>query len=310
MQPELSIIILNWRSKDLLRDCIQSIKSETRNITFEVIVVDGASYDGAGEMLAQEHPDVRFFQLDENGGFAKGNNRAARHAQANTLLFLNPDTIVLDHAIEKLFAAFSRDETIGIAGLKLLNSDKSIQTSAVQPFPNISNQVLDFDLFLNTFPTFPLWGNAALYQNNPAPVQVISGACLMIQKELFEKVGGFNEAYFMYAEDAHLCWDARRLGFKVMYLPVGEVIHHGGGSSSGKKVSSFASRTFRHSVYLFLQRTRSPFYAELYRYSIWLCAVTRLSCLSVINLLRPNRVANSIEKWKNAMLWAQAPFKA
>lgn len=308
--PDLSIIILNWNSLQFLEKCLESIFSQTPNLRFEIIVADGASYDGSEELVKSNFPQVRFLQLAENGGFARGNNAAARHALADTLLFLNPDTVILDGAIEKLYAAFKAAPDAGAAGLILLNSDRSLQTSAVQPYPTISNQVLDFDLFIRLFKFLPLWGNKSLYGHAPAQVEVVSGACLMISRSIFEQIGGFNESYFMYAEDAHLCWSVRRAGKAVYLLPVGQVIHHGGGSSARREVSGFSAKTFRHSVYLFLRQTRGAGYAELYRYTLAACALARLAILYPISLIKGASVRNSIQKWRHVLAWAHSTSPA
>ncbi len=304
MLPDLSIIILNWNSVRYLEECLRSIYDQTRSLNFEIIVVDGASYDGSEALLRDKFPEVRFVQLTENGGFARGNNAAARHARARTLLFLNPDTVILEGAIDKLFQSFDAIPNIGIAGLILLNSDLSIQTAAVQRYPSILGQILDFDPLIKKFKKLPLWGNKALYGREPAQVEVISGACLMIRKDVYDQVGGFNESYFMYAEDAHLCWNVRQAGRGVYLLPVGRVIHHGGGCSAERKVSGFSAKTFRHSIYLFLRQTRGRAYAELYRYSLGACALARLAILYPISLLKGAAVRNSIDKWRHVLAWS------
>jgi GT2 family glycosyltransferase len=303
-QPELSIIILNWNSVDFLKECVDSISRETFGISYEIIVADGASFDGSEEMLSSRFPNVRFVQLVENGGFAKGNNAAARLARADVFLFLNPDTIVLDGAIQKLYTALKTHPEAGAAGTLLLNSDGTLQTSAVQAFPSILNQVLDFDFLLERWKRFPLWGNGALYQSNPCKVDLVSGACLMIWKDLFVKIGGFNESYFMYAEDAHLCWDVKRLGRAVYFFPEGKVVHHGGGSSS-RKPSASSCKTYRQSIFAFLQATKGPLYASFYRYSMMVCATTRLALLYALRLVKPSVTSHSINKWRHVLDWAR-----
>jgi GT2 family glycosyltransferase len=306
MGPDLSIIILNWNSVRYLDECLRSVYQETRNINFEVIVVDGASFDGSEQLVRDKFPEASFVQLTENRGFARGNNAGVGQARAKTLLFLNPDTVVLNGALEKLYAAFNKVPEIGVAGLVLLNSDLSIQTAAVQRYPCILGQILDFDPLINKFKNFPLWGNKALYGDAPTQVEVISGACLMVRKDIFEQVGGFNESYFMYAEDAHLCWNVRQAGREVYLLPVGRVIHHGGGCSAERKVSGFSAKTFRHSIYLFLRQTRGRAYAEVYRYSLGACALARLAILYPIALLKGPSVRNSIDKWRHVLEWARS----
>jgi GT2 family glycosyltransferase len=302
-QPDLSIIILNWNSLSYLRKCLASIKKETVGIFYEIIVADGASFDGSDTMLRSEFPEVRFLQLTENGGFAKGNNAASRLAAADVLLFLNPDTVVLEGTIQKLYTAFKNQPDAGAAGTLLLNSDGSLQTSAIQRFPSILNQVLDFEFLIENWKTCPLWGNKALYHSTPAKVDMVSGACLMIWKKLFIQIRGFNESYFMYAEDAHLCWDVNIAGRSVYFIPCGKIIHHGGGSSA-RGSSALSCKMYRQSIYLFLQGTRGLLYASLYRCAMMACATSRLLLLHALRFVKPSTGLNSIEKWRHVLSWA------
>jgi N-acetylglucosaminyl-diphospho-decaprenol L-rhamnosyltransferase len=139
--PELSIIIVNWNSKDFVRKCVQSIMANLMDFAFEIIVVDGASYDGCGEMLMREFPEVRFIQSDKNVGFARASNLGFEQSSGNCLLFLNPDTEVVGPAISILRTALLELDQAGIVGAKLLNTDGSVQTSCIQAFPTILNQL-------------------------------------------------------------------------------------------------------------------------------------------------------------------------
>ncbi|MHB9008134.1 MAG: glycosyltransferase family 2 protein, partial [Limisphaerales bacterium] len=232
---QLSIIILNWNSKDYLRACLRSVYAHTRDVEFEVVVIDGASYDGCGAMLAQEFPQVRFIQSDQNLGFAKANNVAARQSSGDVLLFLNPDTEVRDNAIGEMYAALKSLPDVGAVGARLLNSDGTLQTSCVQAFPTLTNQLLASDFAYRCFPRCSWWGKRALHESGqaPAPVEGISGACLMTLRQVFEPVGGFSECYFMYYEDMDYCLKVKKAGCGNYVVPQTEVLHHGGKSSGG-----------------------------------------------------------------------------
>src|SRR5690606_31300734 len=128
----------------------------------EVIVVDSASFDGCDKMLAAEFPAAVYIQSDSNIGFARANNLGLRHARGGYILFLNPDTEFIEPAIPRLLESMTADSTIGAMGCKLLNRDRSLQTSCVQSFPTPLNQALDSEWLRIRTPHSPLWGMAAL----------------------------------------------------------------------------------------------------------------------------------------------------
>ncbi len=280
---DLSIIIVNYNSKDYLKKCIDSILANTGGISFEIIVVDSASFDGCGEMLRNQYPGVRFIQSSENIGFAKANNLGAGHAAGKTLLFLNPDTEMHDPAIINLYGHFQRLSNIGVAGCRLVNTDGSLQTSCVQPLPTISNQVLDAEIFQRWFPSFGIWRTAASYEGRTDPVEVeaLSGACLMIRREVFEQIGGFTADYFMYGEDMDLCQKTRCAGLKNFYVSTAAIIHHGGGSST-KGSTGYYDVMMRESISLFLHRYRGDGYRACYRLALTAAASFRLLMLLLL----------------------------
>lgn len=311
MQPsELSIIIVNWNSADYLMKCIRSIYEETTVLAFEIIVVDNASYDGCAERLAQNYPDVIFIQNRLNSGFAAANNLGASRARGSVLLFLNPDTVILDKAIERMFRKVKALPDVGVAGCRLLNSDGSIQTACVQPIPRLLNQFLDTDVLRSWFPKSPLWGNAVLFEKHEAPVEVeaVSGACMMIRREVFERIGHFSSDYFMYAEDLDLCYKARLAGLRNYHVPDSILVHHGGGSVQ-KARDYFSIVMMRESVYRFLCKTQGLWYGFRYRLGLAGAAVIRLVlilALSPVYALRHRLEAwaGSFRKWTAILCWS------
>src|SRR5687767_7938076 len=140
---DLSIIIVNWNSREYLQTCVRAVLARTRLTSFEIIVVDCGSFDGCDRMLRECYPNVRFIQLDANIGFARANNRAAREAKGKTLLFLNPDTEVTYSALDRLYEAIQALPAAGAVGCRLLNANGSVQTSCIQATPTILNQLLN-----------------------------------------------------------------------------------------------------------------------------------------------------------------------
>ena len=303
---ELSVIIINWNSQVYLRECLHSLDRGTPGLAREVLVIDNASYDGCREMLVAEFPQVKFIQSDRNLGFSGGNNRAASHAKGDFLLFLNPDIIIEMNSLAKLVMALRDLPAAGIVGARLLNTDRTLQTSCVQSFPTVVNQVLNCELLRRRFPRSSLWGMSALFDasHDPMPVEAVSGACLMIKRKVFELVGGFDERYFMYSEDIDISYKVGQAGFKCYYVPTAIVIHHGGGSSK-QAPSAFSNVMLRESVYRFFRLHRGRSVANCFRFFIGLSALLRLPVAAVIWLRHRHVDAKApFIKWISIFRWS------
>jgi len=296
---DLSIIIVNWNSREYLRKCLATILAEISGIAFEAIVIDSASFDGCAEMVKQHYPQVKFLQSSENLGFSGANNRAVDASTGRYLLFLNPDTEIVGTAIRTLLGTAQGLPNAGAVGCKLLNSDGTLQTSCVQAFPTILNQLLSAEVLRRLTPRARLWGMRAIFDNSgkPSPVEMISGACLLMRREVFEQVGRFSTEYFMYAEDVDLCYKARKFGLTNYYVSEAVVIHHGGGSSQQAR-SNFSSVMMMESTRQFLKKWRGGFYSLGYRFALSFAALCRVLLLLVIS---PVLLARSgLTRWKSS----------
>jgi GT2 family glycosyltransferase len=305
---DLSIIIVNWKSKDYLRKCLQSVYQYTTGIDYEVIVIDSASYDGCGEMLAAEFPEVHFIQSDKNLGFAKANNVAFEASIGEFVLFLNPDTELNNPAINVLYGQIRALQNPGTVGCKLLNGDGSVQTSCLQSIPTILNQLLDSEFLRAKWPTSSLWGMAPLFESdgNPARVEAISGACVMMQRSIFEQVGRFSEDYFMYAEDIDLSYKSLRSGRINYYIPAASIIHYGG-SSSNQAPSNFSVIMMREAIWRFLRKFEGNLYASGYRIIMLASALLRLGAIvskRIFVASHDQASAGSAEKWRAILRWS------
>jgi len=303
----LSVIIINWNSADYMRTCIGTLIEKTIGIDFEIIVIDNGSFDRCESMIRNEFPTVRFFQSVTNLGFGKANNYGSEKAAGDYLLFLNPDTELIDNALHGMLSIIKSLPAAGVLGCKLLNSDQSLQTSCVQPFPTVLNQVFDSDL---VHQYVPVMSRHRMWQSDgiPKKVQAISGACLMIKRKIFEEIGKFSPEYFMYTEDLDLCYKADRAGYSNYYTDAYSVIHHGGGSSHKRKENSYANIQMRESVYKFLKKTRGGPYAEVYKKAMLINGIIRCLLLSIFlapSLLtgREAKWKSSLRKWKGIIRW-------
>ena len=281
---DLSIICVNWNSVNYLRECVASIYEHTRDVAFEIIVVDNASPEGGVDVLKQQFPDIILIKSGENLGFAGANNLGFKQSKGKCILFLNPDTKLLNPAINIMLRELQSLPGAGIIGCKLLNGDLWVQTSSIMKFPGILNQVLQSEVLRLHWPSFPLWNISPLFSNSaePAKVEVITGACMMMRREIFEKVGMFSEEYFMYAEDVDLCWKITRAGFSNYYVGEGNIVHYGGVSSPREWQIVMKMRAELRLCANF----RGRFYGLLFRSVLALNAAIRLFVAAVLSLFR------------------------
>ncbi|MDD5342653.1 MAG: glycosyltransferase family 2 protein [Patescibacteria group bacterium] len=231
-QIDVSIVIVSWRVKRLLRQCLASIYHETKSINFEVFVVDNASSDGTEEMVKGEFPEVKLIVNKENLGFAKANNQALSLARGDFLLVLNPDTEIINNAVEKTVKFMRQTSTAGVTGCRLLNPDKTSQPS-VRGFPTlsaISLLMLKLHRVLTNLPTFKKYFGKSIDYNKTQEVDQVMGAFFMIRRELVRKIGIFDEKFFIWFEEVDYCYRAKLAGWRVYYFAGAEIIHHYGQS--------------------------------------------------------------------------------
>jgi GT2 family glycosyltransferase len=308
---DLSIIYVNWNSVDYIRESIGSVYQNTPGLKIEIIVVDNASPEGNVDLLRSAFPEVIILKNATNLGFAGANNLGFQHSSGDHVLFLNPDTKLVGPAILTMLHRAKEVPDVGIVGCKLLNSDLSVQITAIQKFPTILNQVLDFEYLQMKWPGCPLWSIAPLF--DPAvkllKVEVISGACMLMSRSAFERAGRFTEEYFMYAEDIDLNYKVRLAGYSNCYVGDASIIHYGGKSSSQHRVSHWSTMMKYRAMGKLFNNTRGKVQGELYRLAMGCAAIGRLGLLICAyplgNLLGDREsLRYAIEKWKVVLRWA------
>jgi N-acetylglucosaminyl-diphospho-decaprenol L-rhamnosyltransferase len=288
---DLSIIIVNWNSEDYLRECIPSIDRWTAEVSYEVIIVDNASPSGSIDSIKEQFPEIRLIKSGKNLGFSGANNIGFRESAGNYILFLNPDTKLSSAAIDLMMQEAKRLPDAGILGCRLLNSDLSVQTSSIMKFPRIWNSILQIEYLRLRWPE--LWGIGPLFSDSqPAEVEAVSGACMLMRREVFEKIGRFSEEYFMYSEDVDLCYQAVRAGFKNYHLGHAAIVHYGGKSSPGAWQTAMKTRAELR----FCRRNYGRLYSLLFRMALVLNASARLTVLAAVRLFaRAFRVKNALD---------------
>ncbi len=227
----LSVLIVNWNVRELLRECLRSIERGRGDLEVEVIVVDSASSDGSAAMVAAEFPWVTLLPQGENVGFPRGNNIALAHARGDYLLLLNPDTVVLGDALPALVAYLQAHPDVGVVGPQLLNPDGSVQSSR-RRFPTLATGFLESTWLEGLAPgVLRRYYALDLPDDAPADVDWLTGACLMAPRAVYARVGGLDEGYFMYSEELDWCRRMVAAGWRVVYYPAARVVHHVGKSS-------------------------------------------------------------------------------
>jgi len=239
----LSIIVVNFNTKDLLRDCLITVfKSLATSFPgeYELIVVDNGSNDNSPQMIKKEFPQVNLIENKENVGFGRANNQAIKRAKGDYILLLNSDTIVSPNSIVMVVRWLRSHPEVGVVGCRLLNKDSTIQPSAGF-FPNILRLFL-WATFIDDLPG--AWSiikpyhvtQRAFYQKE-REVDWVTGAFFMLRKEILERVGLFDEKMFMYVEEMELCYRIKKRGFKIYFTPVASAIHLKGGSQKDKNLA-------------------------------------------------------------------------
>jgi GT2 family glycosyltransferase len=239
--PVLSIITVNYNSSKLLLNLIDSITNSRLGFSYEHLVVDNGSSEDT--TILRDNPHIVYIQ-SINNGFSCGNNLAISRARGNYLWFLNPDTTVETDAISYLLTYLKNHPDVGIVSPKLVLPTGDIDKNCHRGFPTIANSLFHFLKLDALFPTSKLFagyfmGHLPLDQERE--VDAVGGSSVLMPRAVGEKVGWWDEDYFMYGEDIDLAYRVKQAGFKVMYVPAVTVHHHHGASSGLKSTSSVVS---------------------------------------------------------------------
>lgn len=231
---DVSVVIVNWNACDVLADCLRSIREQTPSIACEVIVIDNASTDGSVEMVRRDFPDVHLIANEDNLGFAAANNQGMRAAQGRYVLLLNPDTVILDRAIEKNVAFADARSDAGVVGVKTLRGDRRLTRNCFQ-YSGLLNLAIATSGLNKAFPTHRFWSRERYGwwdYNSIRTVDVVAGCYMLVRKEVIDSVGGMDEQFFMYGEEMDWCRRITRAGWKIYFQPDACIIHYGGLSAA------------------------------------------------------------------------------
>lgn len=276
---DLSIIIVNYNTKVLLRQCLRSLMSN-----FEIIVVDNGSKDGSPEMVEKEFPKAKLIKNKENLGFANGNNQALRRAQGKYILFLNSDTVVPKKTIASLLSYLDEHPRVGVVTPRLELRNGKVDLDCHRGFPTPWASFCYFTGLEKLFPRSRLFGRYHQTWKDLFTIHEMDACCgafLLTRKKVLKEVGGFDESYFFYGEDLDLCFRIKQKGWKIVYHPKLSAIHYKGTSSGLREETrdiSQVDRETRLKVARASTEAMRIFYNKFYRekYPFWVTSFVLL----------------------------------
>lgn len=271
----LSIVIVSYNVIGLLEQCLLSVGRATKTIATEVFIVDNASTDETMELLPPKFPTFHFIRNDTNQGFAKANNQVLKLTKGEYVLFLNPDTVVPEDCFIKCINFLESHPQAGALGVKMVNGEGRFLRESKRGFPSPLTSFWKMTGLTGLFPRSPLFARyymGHLDQNKTHEVDILSGAFMMIKKEVLDITGGFDERFFMYAEDIDLSHRIIKAGYKNYYFTGTSIIHYKGGSTKRDlkyirqfylAMSQFVKKYYGRGLYSFLLDTAIWFRAGI-----------------------------------------------
>ena len=257
---DLSIVIVNYNSKNYLDRCLSSIYDKTKDLEFEIIVVDNASNDNSRQLLKEKYPQVKLITNSKNLGFGKANNQGIDVVQGKYVLLLNNDTELINNALKIMFDFIEQHPEAGLVTCKLFEGNGQVQKNCrsfpLTPFDTMFSRA---SLMTKLFPNNSISQRVTLSDWNydsRRQVDWVSGACMLIRREVLDRVGVFDDNYFMYWEDTDLCKRIRDAGWQIWFLPEPQIMHFtgkGGGKRSLKLRLFMMFAMHRSAYYYFLK---------------------------------------------------------
>lgn len=284
----LRFIIVNWNTRELLIDCIDSIYKTVKDLSYQIYVIDNGSWDDSVMVVRKQFPQVVIIENQENRGFAAAVNQALEGCSADYSVLLNTDTILQKDAIHIMYSFLEQHKDAGIAGAQLQKPDGTRQHS-YDNYPALATELFNKSLMQRLFPgKYPSKKQAAL---QPTEVESVIGACLMIRNEAIKQVGKLDEDYFFFLEETDWCYRMWKAGWKVYHIPSAEVIHLGG--QSKKKAPWQSQVEYCRSLYIFFRKNRS---------SVSYCIFRILYVVKIILNLAVNLIGNLCVLFQNRKL--------
>ena len=295
---DVSVIIVNWNTKEFLRNCLRSVYECAGAVNYEIIVVDNASTDGSVKMVKNGFKDVIVIENTENRGFAAANNQGMAVAKGRYVLLLNSDTIVLENSIANTVRFADENMRVAVTGCQVLNPDGTIQRTCFK-FPSILNMLLSSTYLYKLFPKSRFFGREQMTwwdRSDVRQVDVVTGCFMLVRREVIEQVGPMDERFFMYGEETDWCYRFWKNGWKIMFAPVGQIIHFGGQSAVKRPVAMIVQ--LRLSILKFVKKHYGWPSHLIARFLVALFFAVRLPVWLAMALVRPPVRAEAAIKMK------------
>lgn len=290
---DVSVIIITRNTRDLTSDAIRSAQAPENSVSREIIVVDNGSRDGTTETLKQNFPSVNVIRSENNLGFARGCNLAAKSAQGEFLLLLNSDARLEPDALPRAVEYMRAHADCAVAGAQLLNPDGSRQNS-IANFPTLATELLNKSLLRRLFPRrFP--GKEQL-MSEPTAVETVVGAFMLIRKSAWDALGGLDERFFFFFEETDFCLQVRRRGWTVFHLPAVRVWH--GQGQTAKQVSAGARIEYWRSRYTYFSQNHSLLTRAVLAAGLWLRLTVDFLVAGLLALVTLGRNARWRGRWE------------
>lgn len=295
---DVTIVIVNYNTRKMTMECIHSVLKQTSAVRYEVIVVDNTSTDGSAEAIRTNLPNISLIASAENLGFARANNIAATHARGRRILLLNPDTVILDHAIDKLNAFADENPECRIWGGRTIFADGSLNPQSCWRRMTLWSVFCSATGLsrLQKNRLFNAEGYGGWMRDTVRAVDIVSGCFFLTDRALWEQLHGFDPTFFMYGEEADFCLRAHRIGAQPMTTPTATIIHYGGASETDKvdqRIKVLASRA------TLIRRHWSGLSAFAGRLLFLMSALVRLVIYVTLNgLLRRKDLQRNAQTWR------------
>lgn len=272
----LDVVIVAYRSREMVRDCLLSLQEFPPEAPMTVFVVDNDSQDGTLELLEQEFADVQVLANQTNAGFSVANNQAIRAGESTYVLALNPDTRVTKSALQRMVELMEKHPEVGIAGCRLELEDGSFDHAAKRSFPTPISALAHFTGVGRRFGATARLASYRAPHVESGPVDAVNGAFMLMRREALNEVGTFDEGYWMYMEDLDLCYSAKRAGWVTWYEPHVTVIHIKAGTS-GHLRGAKLDYAFHYGMFRFYRKFYAPERSSLVNITVYLGISAKLA---------------------------------
>ena len=290
----LSISIVNYNNKECLRNCLDSIYSSDPETSLGITVVDNGSSDDSVEVVRQAFPSVTVIENSENCGFAKANNQGIRASRGQYVLSLNNDTVIKNGTLDGLVRFMQEHPDVGVCGPKVLNPDGTLQHQCRRSFPTISSSLFYFLKLHRLFPRSERLGRylmTHLDDDDATEVDSVSGCCMMVRREVIEKVGVLDENYIMYGDDLDWCYRIKQAGWKVCYVPDVHIVHLGGQSS--RRVPGKCVILFFRAMVIFYRKHYAHKHTFIVNGIVYVGICLKAALTLCVNFFRKDKVVGS-----------------